>query len=199
MSIGLPPASISLRAATLAIILAAGIPAAAPARTLTTQHTANVTVRAAARWCEGAPRMRVVVDRRVLGTRLVRSPLASTFRFAAVIPAGVHKVRVTLVNPHRARGCRRALRVDRLRLVPTGAPAADPLAAPAPGGGAVVAAPPAQPAAPIAAPTTAPPPSAAPATEPLTAQAPADDPVAASTPQPAEAAVAPKADVNPLA
>src|SRR3954468_18872922 len=116
------------RGILVALILVAGVPATAPARTLTTPVAARVVVRALPRWCDGAPRMRVQVDRANLGTRVVRSPLVTTYQFAAAIAPGAHKLRVTLANRHRGHGCTRALRVRDVRLEPIAAPAVQPLA-----------------------------------------------------------------------
>src|SRR3954469_24305759 len=116
------------RGILVALILVAGVPATAPARTLTTPVAAHVVVRALPRWCDGAPRMRVQVDRANLGIRVVRSPLVTTYRFAAAIAPGAHKLRVTLANRHRGHGCTRGLRVREVRLEPIAAPAPQPLA-----------------------------------------------------------------------
>src|SRR4051812_7116074 len=101
------------RVPRLALVLLGALVACAPAdaRTLTTPVAAQVVVRAVGRWCDGAPRMRVQVDHKNIGTRLVRSPLAATYRFGAPIAPGAHKVGVTLANRHRGRGCSRGLRI----------------------------------------------------------------------------------------
>src|SRR4051794_10773402 len=132
------------RVILLALVLVAGVPAPAPARTLTTPVAAHVVVRALAGWCDGAPRMRVQVDRTNVGTQVVRSPLATSYRFARTIAPGAHTVRVTLANRHRGRGCRRRLRVAGVSFEPIGAVAADGL----------------QPLAPVLDPATVPPPAA---------------------------------------
>src|SRR4051812_43785542 len=165
---------------------------------LTTPVAARVTVRALARWCDGAPRMRVEVDHGLVGTRLVRSPLAATYRFAATIAPGAHVVRVTLVNPHRTRGCRRALRLGAVRLEPINAPATVPLVPLAPAlEPALVATtgPPLVPAPTVAAIPT--PQAGEPATTaPLAPHPPG---VAPATAIPAPGAPAPPVSANPLA
>lgn len=66
--------------------------------------------------CRGAPRLVVAVDgRRALSFR----PRRSRWRSASgrrVVSAGRHTISLRLANPRRARGCRRAARVDALLL-----------------------------------------------------------------------------------
>jgi arabinan endo-1,5-alpha-L-arabinosidase len=80
------------------------------------------------------------LDGRRIGTRPVRSRRFAGLRFRATAAAGPRTAALRLANPGRGRSCRRAVLLDRLRVVERPAPAA-PSPAPAP----AVAAPPAEP------------------------------------------------------
>jgi Glycoside-hydrolase family GH114 len=82
----------------------------------------RLTVVVRGRACAGAPRLVVAVD----GARVLsRSITARRWSGAAApspVGAGRHRITVRLAHAHRARGCRRSLRVDRLDLTPVNAP-----------------------------------------------------------------------------
>jgi hypothetical protein len=71
--------------------------------------------------CGGAPRLQASVD----GTRVLSATVGGArWRARAArgtIAPGRHTLRVRLADPHRARSCRRTVRVDRLVLVPAAA------------------------------------------------------------------------------
>ena len=76
----------------------------------------SVVVRA--RSCAGAPRLVVAVDgARVLTRRVTRRGWSAASP-AATVAAGRRVISVRLANPHRARGCRRGVRIDRIDLAP---------------------------------------------------------------------------------
>jgi hypothetical protein len=78
----------------------------------------RLTVVVRGRTCAGAPRLIAAVDgARVLSRRVARTRWGDASAPSA-LAAGRHRITVSLANPHRARGCRRSLRVDRLDLAP---------------------------------------------------------------------------------
>ncbi|MGZ6696967.1 MAG: endo alpha-1,4 polygalactosaminidase, partial [Solirubrobacteraceae bacterium] len=80
--------------------------------------SSRLTVVVRARPCAGAPRLVVAVDGARVLTRRVTGRGWSAAAPAAALAAGRRRITVRLANPHRAHGCRRSLRVDRLDLAP---------------------------------------------------------------------------------
>ena len=76
----------------------------------------SVVVRA--RSCAGAPRLVVAVDGARVLTRRVTGRGWSAASPAATVAAGRRAISLRLANPHRARGCRRGVRIDRIDLAP---------------------------------------------------------------------------------
>jgi hypothetical protein len=94
----------------------------------------RVQVVARATRCRGAPRLRVAVDGRTAILR--RAPARwATLSSRRIMRAGRHAVAVSLADPLRASGCRRAVGIDAVRLVPVTRGAA-PRPPGAPGAGA---------------------------------------------------------------
>jgi hypothetical protein len=80
--------------------------------------TARLTVVVRGASCSGAPRLTVAIDG---GTVLARGVARRRWTNASVpadVAAGRHTITVRLANPHRARGCRRSLRIDQLVFAP---------------------------------------------------------------------------------
>ena len=82
------------------------------------EASSRLTVVVRARACAGAPRLVVAVDGARVLTRRVTGGGWSAAAPAASIAAGRRRITLRLANPHRARGCRRGVRVDRLDLAP---------------------------------------------------------------------------------
>jgi hypothetical protein len=76
----------------------------------------QLTIVARARACSGAPRLVAAVDGARVLSRTVRGRGWKRISVAPAVAAGAHRITLRLANPHRARGCRRAVRVDRLDL-----------------------------------------------------------------------------------
>jgi hypothetical protein len=101
----------------------------------TVKVRARSTLRVVARGdrCSGAPRLVAAIN----GSRVLSHRVTARRRWAVVwatgaVAAGTQRITLRLANPHRGRGCRRRLRVDRLVLSP--AAAANPAPAPSPPG-----------------------------------------------------------------
>ena len=82
------------------------------------QASSRLTVVVRARACAGAPRLVVAVDGARVLTRRVTGRGWSAAAPASSIRAGRRRITLRLANPHRARSCRRGVRVDRLDLAP---------------------------------------------------------------------------------
>jgi hypothetical protein len=80
--------------------------------------SSRLTVVVRPRACAGAPRLVVAVDGARVLTRRVTGRGWSAAAPAATIAAGRRAITLRLANPHRAHGCRRGLRIDRLDLTP---------------------------------------------------------------------------------
>jgi hypothetical protein len=80
--------------------------------------SSRLTVVVRARACAGAPRLVVAVDGARVLTRRVTGRGWSAASPAAPVAAGRRAISLRLANPHRAHGCRRGLRIDRLDLAP---------------------------------------------------------------------------------
>jgi hypothetical protein len=81
----------------------------------------RLTVVARGRSCAGAPRLTVSVDGAAVLSRRVMRRRWTSVSASANVAAGTHTITVGLANPHRARHCRRTLRVDRLLFTPAAA------------------------------------------------------------------------------
>ena len=81
----------------------------------------RIEVVARSKPCHGIPRLRVVLDGKTAILR--RAPTTRWTRLSSrrIVPAGRHAVSVSLADPLRARGCRRAVEIDAVRLVRAGA------------------------------------------------------------------------------
>jgi hypothetical protein len=100
-------------------------------------RASRIQVVARAKRCHGAPRLRVLVDGRTAILRRAPATRWATMSSRRMVRAGRHAISVALVDPLRARGCRRALGIDAIRLVPvTNQAATGPAAGSAPGAGA---------------------------------------------------------------
>jgi hypothetical protein len=80
--------------------------------------TSRIQVVARANRCHGTPRLRVAVDGRTEMLRRAPSARWGVLSSRRTMPAGGHAVAVSLADPLRARGCRRAVGIDAVRLVP---------------------------------------------------------------------------------
>jgi hypothetical protein len=80
--------------------------------------SSRLTVVVRARACAGAPRLVVSVDSARVLTRRVTGRGWSAAAPARTLAAGRRTITLRLANPHRAHGCRRGLRIDRLDLAP---------------------------------------------------------------------------------
>ena len=78
----------------------------------TARRIVRLTIRARGARCGGPPRMRVVLDGRRLAVRVVRSRRWLRLQLVARRRAGRHTLRLALINPLRARRCRRRLMLD---------------------------------------------------------------------------------------
>jgi hypothetical protein len=78
----------------------------------------RLTVVARGRACAGAPRLVLAVDGARVLSRAVTARRWTILSATATVTAATHGLAVRLSNPHRSRGCRRELRVDRLLLTP---------------------------------------------------------------------------------
>jgi hypothetical protein len=97
----------------------------------------RIQVVARARRCRGTPRLRVLVDGRTAILRRAPAARWTALSSRRLVPGGRHAISVSLADPLRGRGCRRALGIDAVRLVPATKQAATrPPGAPAPGAGA---------------------------------------------------------------
>jgi hypothetical protein len=82
------------------------------------QAAARLTVVARGRACAGAPRLTVAVDGARALSHSVKSRHWTRISASATIAAGTHTITARLANPHRARRCRRTLRIDQLVFTP---------------------------------------------------------------------------------
>jgi Glycoside-hydrolase family GH114 len=99
---------------------------------LTTRSRVEVVARSKA--CHGIPRLRVMLDGKTAILRRAATARFTRLSSRRIMPAGRHAVAISLADPLRARGCRRAVEIDAVRLVRVGAAVAPrPPAAPAPG------------------------------------------------------------------
>jgi hypothetical protein len=80
--------------------------------------SSRLTVVVRAQACAGAPRLVVAIDGARVLTRRVTGRGWSRAAPAATLAAGRRAITLRLANPHRARGCRRGVRIDRLDLAP---------------------------------------------------------------------------------
>jgi hypothetical protein len=102
--------------------------------------TARIRVRAASRLrivlrgdaCSGAPRLVAAIDGRRVLSRRVGSRRWSATTVPAAVAAAKHRMSLRLANPHRARHCRRRLRIDRLLFASLPSSAPGPVPGPAP-------------------------------------------------------------------
>jgi hypothetical protein len=78
----------------------------------------RVELVARAEPCRGAPRLRVAVDGRTVLARRLPGARWAVMASRRTVGAGRHAVAVWLANPLRSRRCRRAVRLDAIRLVP---------------------------------------------------------------------------------
>jgi hypothetical protein len=83
----------------------------------------RLTVVVRGRACAGAPRLVVAVDGARVLSRSITKRRWSGASPPSPVGAGKRRITVRLAHAHRARGCRRSLRVDRLDLAPVSAPA----------------------------------------------------------------------------
>jgi hypothetical protein len=94
----------------------------------------RIEVVARAKRCHGTPRLRVMLDGKTAILRRAPTTRWTPLSSRRIVPAGRHAVAVSLADPMRARGCRRAVGSDAVRLVRAGAAVAPrPPAASAPG------------------------------------------------------------------
>jgi len=93
----------------------------------------RIEVVARARQCHGTPRVRVAVDGRTVVLRRAPPGRWAALSSRRAMRPGWHAVAVSLADPLQARGCRRSVAIDAVRLVPVRRGAAPrPPAAPGP-------------------------------------------------------------------
>jgi len=84
----------------------------------------RIQVVARAKRCHGTPTLRVLVDGRTAILRRAPATRWTSMSSRRLMRAGRHAISVALVDPLRVRGCRRALVIDAVRLLPAGNQAA---------------------------------------------------------------------------
>jgi hypothetical protein len=78
----------------------------------------RIQIVARAKRCHGTPKLRVLVDGRTAILRRAPAARWTALSSRRTVRAGRHRISVSLAGPLRARGCRRALGIDAVRLVP---------------------------------------------------------------------------------
>jgi hypothetical protein len=81
----------------------------------------RLQVVARAKRCHGAPRLKVKLDGKTVILRRAPTTRWTPLASRRTVHAGRHAVAVSLADPLRARGCRRAVGIDAVRLVPANA------------------------------------------------------------------------------
>ena len=87
-------------------------------KTLRLRKKVRLIVVARGQRCKGTPQLEVAVDGRRALAQKVAGRRWTSRAVPRALPAGRHKISLRIANPKRGRGCKRAVRVDSLALVP---------------------------------------------------------------------------------